>query len=466
MSKFNQAPAFSVTVSGDIGEYEQGQVLTTALSIADYMRTMYNDTEDNTTLDDAQIMAIVKSIPYVETEGEVHGSSDWEMLVCEAMHKAGKSDRTAPLPDTRSSVAINGSTVSTVADKFAKNAAFTTNLHNAAYAPEEVKKAPLKLLLSVLDVYGLKVDNYGLVEHVEQSAIFSEMPHPESEPSEEYLKANNNKVKPQDMRKFATYKVGDETKDFYKDFIYRQPEGKAIMDEVDQLKIASPGKNKNTSGSKYGNRSGQWIKNQLRLWKSREDGAIKYMKMAVACMYQWKDIVDALGKTTGVRFLMDEEGTPKSRVDEGFSTLQIYDLVAGTRGLTLATPLTISGFNNLDVQKAIDDGGTYVNLRDSTKRGTKEEKTTAISWSKEVWLDNVSMIAELLQGSTIAELIKTANEKDKASKKRTESSKNLIVDMCNLSAEIGSFARLFASDYQKIMIERQEIGQEAAKQVA
>src|SRR5882672_1144822 len=166
MGKFNKS-GFSVTVSGNLPPYEQGQVLTKESDIADYWRVAMEEGDVTLTMDDDAIIAVVKSVPYFDTEGETGYSSDWDVQVCETLESrnSSNSDRATPLVDVSVRKA-SGSTAGLVAEKLDQDETFRKYLHDAVYAPEKVKLGPLNLLKSFLRVYGIDVSNHGEVGSV------------------------------------------------------------------------------------------------------------------------------------------------------------------------------------------------------------------------------------------------------------------------------------------------------------
>src|SRR5258708_37672681 len=141
MGKFNKSD-LSVTVSATLGDdYEEGQVLTKAMDIAEYFRqSVVAGGVEDFNMDDDAIVAIVKSVPYYDSEPKVeHGSPDWENDVCSTLESRNKSnsDRTAPLVDMTSAAALlvtSGSIAATEGEDLDKDDAFRLEMHTAAKA--------------------------------------------------------------------------------------------------------------------------------------------------------------------------------------------------------------------------------------------------------------------------------------------------------------------------------------------
>lgn len=388
----NKSEAFRVVVSGDLGAYTKGDVLTKDMDIADYLRTGYDEGADKPyTGTDDQILAIAKSIPFKATEGEdpaTEGSSDWEIEIQEIMESRSRSNEMTgsadkPLPDTRSDVAIasvSGTTAHLVAAKLDANPHFREWLLAGAYAPEGVKVSPLNMLRGYLEVYGLTPDNDGYVSGFEKSILFQEIPSPDAKPSESYLKDHGDKVAKADYKKFAEFKLSNgETYNWYEDAFDNMELGKTISAELKAISDGSPGAGKQTKTrtGEYASISLSHLKIKRDLWNTRRTAALKCLKQGIAACYQWRDVLVDMAGRVGVKFAMDNRGKPNATISEGFSTIIVYD----KRSPEFATPYSVSGFNNLDVAKANGDGvGTYDDLIASTETGQRnKDKTTIFS---------------------------------------------------------------------------------------
>lgn len=483
MAKFERKGAFSVTVNADQGDYELGQVLTKDMDIADYFREMCSVGDVVLGMDDDQIVAIAKSIPFTVTEGEdpaLRGSSDWEVEVCttlESRNKPNSDDRSSrdALPDQRSITDVriaSGSVAGLIGEKFDANENFRNVLHTAAYATEVVKASPLRLLLSTFDIYGLTVDNEGNVKDIEHSRMFDEIPHPSAiiTKDSEYWK-KHGKVLPADQNKFSEYPklVGKDLVkyDWFAEMFAATAEGKAIEAEVKEWQLAREGKGKTPTG-RYANKLQDEVVNKLALWKLRWSTGVKFLRMAIEACYQWRDILTLMHGKIGVQLGMEGHGTEKAQVSEGFTTIVIYNAVA--KGRTLSQALTISGFNNLDVYKAIEKGGTFVDLRDSSQSGARETDDSGL-WDEgtikiDGVLDNLPQIADWFAiPQNTGELMAKCDAKDKATRERTEEAENTILAGMKWYHAMSRFAAKYAAIAMDIEAKRAEENRAASDAV-
>ena len=370
--------------------------------------------------------------------------------------------RGVPHTDQRSITDVriaSGSVAALIGAKFAANDEFRKEFKTAAYATEVVKVSPLKLLLSTFSIYGLEHDNYGLVKDIDKSRIFDEMPHPKAviTKDSDYWK-KNGKVLKEDENRYAEYPKGDTKYEWYKTWFYAIPEGKFIADEIDEWTLAREAKGKTPSG-RYANQPQSEIINKLALWKLRETSGIKFIKMAIEAVYQWRDIlVDMHGKV-GVQFEMLEQGTDKARISEGFTTIRVYDAV--TKGSGLSWPFSISGFNNLDIEVALEKGGTFVNLRDSTKSGARETDDSGLWDEGNIMisgvLDNLPQLADWFAiPQNTGELMAKCDAKDKATRERTEEAENTILAGMKWYHAMSRFAAKYAAIAMDIEAKRAE----------
>ena len=452
MGKFdrNTKPSFSIVVSGDIATYSKGEVLTKTSNIADYWRELCSLGDVTLTMDDEQIVAIAASVSGQPAQDASDADLEtWEYEVCNVLESRNKGNdvtgsKNVPLPDTRIAD-MTATGTSAIAALFDSNELYRKSVHDAAYAPEKVKVSPLNLLRAYLDVFKMPVDNRGLIADLEKSVMFSKIPHPDSEPDADYLKKNGGRVLKADENKFAKYKKivsgKEETFDWFEDWFLKSVEGKEIVAELDLYKAGHPGRgrmSKQPTG-KYANMEIAAIENKVFLWKGRLTAGIKYIKMAAAAMYQWKDIVTDLGDNVGVAFMMDNKGKDNASITEGFACLRVYD----AKDPGFQRPYSISGFNNLDVERAVETGSTWSDLVNSTKQGPRETPSKAIAWDMDVFIDNRTLLATWLDTKTVAELESRANQRVKGTKDRTEEAEQLIVDICGMYRSLGHFYHLF-----------------------
>jgi hypothetical protein len=389
MGKFDRGTTtFVVVVSGDLAAYSKGDKLTKTMDIADYFREMCLLGEVSLTMDDDAIVAIVKSIPnQPNQDADVADLETWEQEVCSVLESRNKPNdmtgaKTSPLPDTRSSIAIaatSGTTAQAVAAKLDANEHFTQWLKEAAYAPEGVKVSPLNLLRGYLEVYGLTPDNDGYVIGFEKSTLFQEIPSPEAKPSESYLAEHNQKVNKSDYKKFAEFKLPNgETYNWYEDTLENLTFGKVISAELQEIANGSPGagKQKKDRTGKYKSISLSHLKIKRDLWNTRRTAALKCLKQGIAACYQWRDIIVDMHSKVGIKFAMDNRGKPNATISEGYSTIIVFDRASPEN----ATPYSVSGFNNLDVEKANSGGvGTYDDLIASTSTGERNKDKSIFS---------------------------------------------------------------------------------------
>lgn len=464
MVKFERkASTFQVVVSETMdgeGDYKIGQQLTNPMDIAKYFRSMCALGDVVLTMDDNQIIAIVKSVPFIVTEGsnpETEGSLDWDTEACATLESRNKPNDRSPrdvLPDTRSITDVriaSGSVASLIGEKFDANENFRNVLHTAVHSTEVVKVSPIRLLLSTFDIYGLNVDNEGNVKDLEKSNMFNEIPHPKSAVTKEteYWK-RNGKVLKEDENNFAEYPklVGKDLVkyDWYAEMFAATKEGKYIEENIKQWTLAREGKGKIPSGP-YADKLQDEVFNKQALWKLRWSTGVKFLKMAIEACYQWRDIQDQFHGKISVQLGMDGHGTDKAQVSEGFTTIIIYEVKPGSRALSQA--LTVSGFNNLDIDKAIEKGGAFSHLRDSSKSGVHNTDESGLWDEGEIKiagvLDNLPQLADWFAiPANLGDLMAKADAKDKATRERTEDAENTILAGMKWYHAMSRFATRFA----------------------
>jgi len=393
MSKFNRInEAFVVVVSGDLAAYSKGDKLTKTMDIADYFREMCLLGDVTLTMDDDAIVTIVKSIPNQPNQDASEADLEtWEQEVCSVLESRNKPNevtgqKTSPLPDTRSDIAVAstaGTTAHLVGAKLAANQQFNDWLKAAAYAPEGVKVSPLNMVRGYLSVYKLEPDPDGRITDIQKSVFFDEIPSPQALPSKEYLAANGDKVRKDDYKKFFEFKIGAETYNWAEEALSVMPLGVIFKEELKAISDAKPGKGKQakTRTGKYKNVSLTKLDTIEKLWTTRRTAALTCLKKAILALYQWRDIVVDMAGKVGVQFEMDNAGKPNATISEGFNTIVVYDKAAQWK----ATAFSISGFNNLDVEKANTDSdgepciGTWQDLMDSVKSGSRDTDKDAFS---------------------------------------------------------------------------------------
>lgn len=439
MSKFNRndKPAFSVTVSGDLAPYEQGQVLTKDMDIADYFRVSMAEGDVVLTMDDAAMMAVIKSIPYIETEGEEHGSTDWEVQVQETLesrNNSNTSDRLTPLVDMSSDtarLATVGSIASSEGVALDADEQFRKELHTAAQASTETKRASLKMLLNTLRLRGYEWSDRGILSSY--TGLLDHWPRPGSTPTDtagDYDKDwRASKTEKNLYAKYYTNVGSDKVEyDWYADLVQSTEEGKAELKLLNDFRSALQ---KEPIGP-YKSRAKTWNKNKKRLHEDRLNAMIRAMKGAASCYFQMKDIATdvVLSKNIGVGFVMENPGKD-NQVTDGLEPLVIWDKeTAGTADAAVKS-YSVSGFNNLDIEKALTSGGMFNDLVESTGTGT-QEKANKIVWelNAERYRDNIQSFAEWMKiPGNISEIVSDINSwmKGQVGKKRTSEANHLLV---------------------------------------
>lgn len=387
--KSNKAK-LSVTVSGDIGEFTAGDVLTTDLDIAEYFRTqMLEGNDGKFDMDDAQIIGVVRAVPYVATEGEEAGSSDWDIAVCLAIEArmAGNVEPTEvenvtgrTLPDTRSAIAVDLAPGAYGA-WLDQNEAWRNAMHKAAMAPIDNALAPLHVGLATLAAHGVDIKLNG-----EVTTFKSDMdgrPIPGSEPSDKYLKDNNGSVRTGDRYLFARYKIkpkGSTTLvpyDYWKSVVDATAEGKAWLTELGHLKDAMPGakEDRGPSGpyAKYSKTLKQGMKRKAEMGYN---GMSRGIQAFIGAWFVMRDIGThaTLSKNIGVAFQATTPGREPLVIDS-VQPIVIWDKTV-ERGESKS--YTVTSFANLDIEKAIAAGGTYTDVIESTKAGPNESAVEGI----------------------------------------------------------------------------------------
>lgn len=480
MNKFTQAKLAStapfVQVTSTIGDYDQGAVLTKPADIADYWREMAELGGVTLVIDDDTIIEVQQSIPGQpatvdsQQDADLVPASDWETEVCGALLSRNKGNAPitprAPqtLPDTtqqatnRTATARfkTGSVALLAGLRWDKSEAFRTHLHEAAYAPEKVKRAPFDVLMAMLAVENVTVSPDGMPSESFKSMELWGYPDPESKPDEAYDKAwkSNGTVRREDENRFAEYQrdVGDgtlETYDWYEKAFDQTTLGKDIIAHLKDIKAARKpsGNTGAVAAGPHKDRSPNWVEGQFKLWKGRQTSGIRAMKSVMSALHMWKAITDepTLSKNVAVGFVMDHPDHPKAQISDGFVTIFIGNKAASI-GAQASTPYTLTSFANLDLGKALENGGTYGALRDSVKRGPKEKKVIlkpVARWEIEDFLQNVSALRGRFTTTFVNELKQKANDKSGKPPQRTEAAKLLIDDVCTIVTQLQSFYSMF-----------------------
>lgn len=494
--KAMQSSAPFAQVTGDVGDFSIGAVLTKPMDIAQYWREQAEQGGVTLTMDDDTIIEVMQSIPGQpatvdsQQDADLVPASDWETEVCGALLSRNKSNAPVttrapqtlqdqrPVTPTSSDARYKAGSVAGLAgERWDADEAFRKHMDEAVHAPEKVKRAPFDMMLDALRIEGVTVNKYGMASDTFATMELFKYPVPGSYPSEDYDKGykKNGTVRKEDRNRFAEYKAegndGLMAYDWYEDAFARMAQGKIIAAEIAELKKANPAKNSGAVATgKYANKSNNWKENQKKLWSGRQTAGVRSLKVFMSALHMWKAILDepTLNQNVTVGFVMDAPGDDKAGISEGFTTIFIADKKAPA-GASISQAYSLTAFANLDIEKAVADGGKFTDLRDSIKRGAKETKTSTIDWTENAtWLDNVSLIREKFTGTRfIDELTALANEKEGKPPRRTESAKLLIDDMCNLAVAFQRFYNKFGGKtWQDIDAELTEAREKAEAEAA
>lgn len=483
-----------VQVTGDIGDFSCGAVLTKPMDIAQYFRDQADEGDVTLVLDDDAINRVVFSIPNQPPEYDVDNVDGralheaWETEVIGALLSANKGNSPVmpralqTLPDQRPVTPTSsdarykaGSVAGLAGERWDADPGFRSHMTEAVQAPEKVKRAPFDMMLDALRIEGVTVTKYGMASDTFAAMELFKYPVPGSYPEEDYDKGykKNGTVRKEDQNKFAEYKkeISGElvAYDWYEDAFGRMKYGKEIAAEIVELKRAAPAKNSGAAATgKYANKSNNWKENQKKLWSGRQTAGVRALKVFMSALHTWKAIIDepTLNANVTVGFVMDAPGDDKAAISEGFTTIFIADKKAPA-GAAISQAYSLTAFANLDLDEAVANGGTFVNLRDSVKRGPKDKGTSAIEWNMETFLNNVSMQREIFTTSFVNELKQKANEKEGKPPRRTESAKHLIDDVCTIVTQLQSFYSMFGgSTWTAIQEELKEAQDEANAEAA
>lgn len=473
MAKFGKSePKFSVVVSGNLGEFERGQVLTKEMNIAEYIRVGMQENDPDFDMEDDAIMSVVKSIPFFPTDGEdaaTQGSSDWEIAISEALESRSRSNAPKVHADLSQRTHVTGSIASSEGARLDADETFRNELHIAGIAPVQNKRAGFRVLITAMQLSGYSIDTDGTVD-IEGS--LDAYPRPGTYP-EDKDGDMDKKWRPRkgDENTYAEYYINTgntaEKYDWYADFVSGTTEGKALLKEIADWSAAVPGKGKNAKPA-TGPHKDQHIGycySQLNKYRLRYSSMVRATKVAFEAYFQMQEIMtDPVMKSkVAVRFIMnnpDRDSNTWSDLSDGTDVIEVTDKKGRLKAFTM------SGFNNLDLAVAREKGGTYTALIESTARGTQDEvKTLTAPWTtkgKDVFLDNISPFHEWFQGGNVSEILKLCNERSKQTGERTESAKLLIVSMCDLADEFATFKAAFGGKvYQAIQKELQDAKDEA-----
>lgn len=452
--KAKQSSQFSVVVSGDLGEFERGQVLTKDMDIAEYIRVGMQEVNPDFDMDDDAILSVVKSIPFIATEGEdpaTQGSSDWEITISEALESRTRSNEPKVRRDL-SQTTSHGSIAAAQGALLDTDEAFRNELHIAGIAPLQNKRAGFRVLMAALKLKGYEIATDGTV--LLQGDIDA-YPRPGTYP-EDNKGDMDKKWRPRKGQEdeYAEYYINvgntSEKRDFYNDLVAATAEGKALLQDISDWALAIPkiGKNGKPGEGKYKNESTGYCYSQLNKYRLRYNSMVRATKVAFEAYFQMQELQedDLMKSKIEVRFVMkhpDKDGNSWDDLTDGTDVIEVS---SRTRRADMKT-FTMSGFNNLDLNVAREKGSTYTALMESVKRGPKDEvKTLTGPWEskgKDMFLDNISPFHQWFQGGNVSEILKLCNERSKQTGERTESAKLLIISMCDLADEFATFKAQF-----------------------
>jgi hypothetical protein len=472
-AKVTKPLPLSIVVAGNIGEYESGQTLTKLGDIADYFRQGASVDNDKFNMTDDAIIAVVKSIPYKKTAGETEGSSDWEVEIDEALQSRNRSNAPEVHEDLSRTIAATASEATDALSHGAamdKHPAFCTAQENAAIAGVLVKRASVENLLALLVANGYEFRPSGGAETITLAAYTGELdklPNPNSFPVDKDGNIDKKwRSKPSTRNDYARYYVstadGQELFDWYQQFVAGTKAGAADLAELREFKLAKNTKTQNGSG-RYKGQSNNWLDGKINTYQTRFNGRVAAVKKAMVCYFMMQDVVESFEGRIGVGFM---PLTPKDRscveVTDATMPIRIWNVEGGG----YAEVYSVTGFNNLDIQKALDNGGTFSALVESTAKGPNEaKKRTLWEMNQERFLDNHVFLAEFFNSSNVAWMQGKANERVKGAG-RTEEAKQVILDLCAIYENLGPFYRLFGGDTrQKIQAERNEADKEVAAEL-
>lgn len=457
MGKFNQVtkPAFSLVTAREIADYDKGATLTKEIDIADYFREICTEADVTLTSDDAQITALVMSIPvFTDADGS---TLEWESEVCAALESRNNSNTSDRLPDMRSASAVavtSGSIATSEGERLDKNERFRKNMHDVGEAVIVLKRASLGFLTSVFMEHGYSIEKTG--ELTAWGGHLDMWPVPGSKPLDKDGDMNREwRPKKGERNLYAQYyiTIGNDKVlyDWYRELILGTAEAKALQEDWDALVKAIPTKN-NTPFGKYKGQGVTWLRGKKRAVETKINRMVSSMKEAMGCYFQARAIVNdpVLSKSVGVRFVFQHRGKDGNTFDDitdAFDTIETFDRV----NTGYMQGYTLSAFNNLDVQIALDNGATWEALTESTAKGPNDKK------SDHVWpidmphvLDNAELLAQFLTPtSTMSELISKANARVKGSKERTDEANHILVSLCRLGFSLRPFlARFGGNEFQ------------------
>ena len=468
MAKFGKSePKFSVVVSGNLGEFERGQVLTKDMDIAEYIRVGMQECNPEFDMDDETILKIVKSIPFIPTDGEdpaTQGSSDWEVEISNALESRAKSNAPKVHADLSQRTHVTGSIASSEGARLDADEAFRNELHIAGIAPVQNKRAGFRVLIAAMQLSGYQIDTDGTVD---LDGKLDAYPRPGTYPEDKDGDIDK-KWRPRkgDENTYAEYYINAgntaEKYDWYGDFVSGTTEGKALLKEIADWSQAIPKKGKNAqpaSGPHKEEHIG-YCYSQYDKFRMQYASMVRATKVAFEAYFQMQEIMtDPVMKSKiAVRFIMknpDRDKNTWTDLSDGTDVIEVTDKKGRLKAFTM------SGFNNLDLAVAREKGGTYTALIESTARGPDEAvKTLTGPWNskgKEMFLDNIDPFHEWFQGGNVSEILKLCNERSKQTGERTESAKLMIISMCDLADEFATFKAAFGGKvYQAIQKELQD----------
>lgn len=420
---------FQVTVTGDLGSFKTGQVLTTGKEIADYHRVVLNEGADEpTSLSDEQIVTVVRTIAGDSEDAEVErvgalqtfeqGLSDTD----DTTDDTETDDRSSPTqaqPDEiiQTEAAATGIRAAAIqmAALIATDTALMAELNGDLDAKERITVAPLKTMIRLRNIKGLDLDA---------------APVPGSKPVKgSNLMADRNKIM---VRKTDGSGMVQKTVSFYDLLAASLPEGKRLDNAIAALDKAKADTSKAIRIGDHASDRAALVARRTNLRASIRKGVALHLQFKaveeltdVICKYRANK--DVLISTTYPIVISDKNDHANA---SAYSIAQFLAMKPETA-------------KNEAVVK--EKGSQWAALVTSGGKGADDKSETGEAWTIDTVEENAAMMAHWLENKdNIALLYKRLNAP-------AAESDAMVVLMVDLALELTTFKEKYWARYNKIV---------------